>query len=347
LQRFPISPPCPCELFGILMSHCDSHDTQTDPSGRPLGKLAIITYRCKPAADGFTLDALALRSAVLAAQQNSVKYLWLDAWTYRKQPPWATYEHDDFVRTLVAVMLRVSHVIWLPRSREHDPGEYQTRIWCTFEATIVHLRRLPVTAAGHSLSLRQLDTAAFGKYLVAPALLGGCCCPGAHDVDMLGWLNLAVVLMLTTYLQNFCLQSFNFIIGIRSTEGVNWMYTELGYAVTHCVLILVWLHATRTPSSCLTWMSSHLIVFTLGCLHTRMPAHSDAFTLGRLHTRTPPQSDACTLGCLHSRMSAHSDACTLLPPPLLASRRARLVSQDPSRWVRPQCSQKMAVWCSR
>mmetsp|Transcript_41378 Transcript_41378/g.109213 ORF Transcript_41378/g.109213 Transcript_41378/m.109213 type:complete len:243 (+) Transcript_41378:797-1525(+) len=158
------------------MSHCDSHDTQTDPSGRPLGKLAIITYRCKPAADGFTLDALALRSAVLAAQQNSVKYLWLDAWTYRKQPPWATYEHDDFVRTLVAVMLRVSHVIWLPRSREHDPGEYQTRIWCTFEATIVHLRRLPVTAAGHSLSLRQLDTAAFGKYLV--------CCSTSHPLGL-------------------------------------------------------------------------------------------------------------------------------------------------------------------
>ena len=154
----------------------------TDEQGQPFGKLAIISYRCVPRHDdAFTLDAFALRSAVLAAQQNDVEFLWLDAWAYRKQPPWAEYEHSDFMRTLLAVMLRVSHVIWLPRSRLDAEGECkppsdstlsplasrlsplasadgwrsvshgadQYRIWCTFEATIVHLRRLPVTAAAH------------------------------------------------------------------------------------------------------------------------------------------------------------------------------------------------------
>ena len=32
----------------------------------------------------------------------------------------------------------------------------QYRIWCTFEAAIVHLRRLPVTMAGHRLSRLQV-----------------------------------------------------------------------------------------------------------------------------------------------------------------------------------------------
>ena len=101
----------------------------TDGEGRPLGKLAIISYRCVTSEhDAFTLDAAALRSVVEAAQQSSVQYLWLDAWAYRKQPPWVAYRHADFVRTLLAVMLSVDHVIWLPRSRSDARGECATRL---------------------------------------------------------------------------------------------------------------------------------------------------------------------------------------------------------------------------
>ena len=64
--------------------------------------------------DVFTLDAWALRSAVLAAQQNGIEYLWLDAWAYRKQPPFAEYHHDDFVRTLVSLATKTAEAVHLP-----------------------------------------------------------------------------------------------------------------------------------------------------------------------------------------------------------------------------------------
>ena len=94
------------------------------------GRLAIISYRVVTVADdSFTLGAEAFLCAVAAARDNDVTYLWLDAWAYREQPPWATYVHRNFLRTLAQVMTRVSLVVWLPRARAHAHGEYQHRIW--------------------------------------------------------------------------------------------------------------------------------------------------------------------------------------------------------------------------
>ncbi len=179
----------------------------TDASGTPLGRLAIISYRCvRSSDDAFTLDAPALRSAVSAAQRADVDYLWLDAWAYRKQPPWGTYRHEDFVRTLLAVMLRVEHVIWLPRSRADAPGEYQGRIWCTFEATIVHLRQLPVTVAGHPVNAQQDALAAHGSLLVHWPWAGGCC--GGSVLQLLGKLNAAFYVAAAIQLSDALMELF-------------------------------------------------------------------------------------------------------------------------------------------
>lgn len=63
-----------------------------------LGKLAIITYRI--AKDGLglntTVSTEVILTAVEVARKHGIEFLWLDCWTYRRQPPWASYEHQHF-----------------------------------------------------------------------------------------------------------------------------------------------------------------------------------------------------------------------------------------------------------
>ena len=145
----------------------------------PSAKLGIISYRvcgAKVGADGvkedeFTLDEEAFLSALAAAQANGVDYLWLDCWAYRKQPPWGAYVHRDFCATLAMVMWRTNHVIWLPRSRSHAAGQYQYRVWCTFEAAIVGFRSdVGVSIAGHPPSVQQARLHLLGSYVCASPL---------------------------------------------------------------------------------------------------------------------------------------------------------------------------------
>ena len=88
----------------------------------------------KSESDIFTLDTPALLAAVEAASARSIDFLWLDCWAYRRQPPWGEYDHDHFCHSLTAVMQHVDLVLWLPRSRAAAAGQYQYRIWTTFEA---------------------------------------------------------------------------------------------------------------------------------------------------------------------------------------------------------------------
>jgi hypothetical protein len=145
---------------------------------------------CKDKQDDFTLDTDAFLSALSSAHTHAIvphaaplfmrpppwlrvtrsacvrraqDFVWLDAWAYRQQPPWGDYDHPHFCATLAHVMLRVNHVIWLPRSRKSAHGEYQYRIWCTFEATMVALRDdVTVSMAGHAPSFTQLRLASAG-----------------------------------------------------------------------------------------------------------------------------------------------------------------------------------------
>ena len=181
----------PAELFGVsvrrlaaALQDADEETTQQimselwsghmylercmDREGNKLGKLAIISYRVTTAKDGFTLDAHALRCAVAAAGTHGINYLWLDCWAYRQQPPWGTYTHADFIVTLSTVMLSVDMVLWLPRSRAQAFGQYQYRVWCTFEAAMVQLRGLPVVMVGHDLSRLQMALVAWGTLIVVP-----------------------------------------------------------------------------------------------------------------------------------------------------------------------------------
>ena len=120
-------------------------------------------------ADGFTLSAAALCDVIDMALAKGIAYLWLDCWCYRQQPPWASeYNHDHFSRCLTAVMLQVDAVFWLPVSRPGAPGQYQYRVWCSFEASMVFLRRLPVHIAGHPLTRMQWALVAWGSYLIVP-----------------------------------------------------------------------------------------------------------------------------------------------------------------------------------
>ena len=74
------------------------------------GRLAIISYRCvRMDHDNFTLDAFAFLSAVASAKTHSIDYIWLDAWAYRRQPPWTEYDHVHFCRCLEEVRFRTDH----------------------------------------------------------------------------------------------------------------------------------------------------------------------------------------------------------------------------------------------
>jgi len=178
---------------------------------------------------------------VLAAQQNDVEYLWLDAWAYRKQPPWANYQHGDFVRTLLAVMLCVSHVIWLPRSRSNARGEYQYRIWCTFEAAIVHLRRLPVTMAGHRLNRVQCQLVSEGSYLINYPWTGGWL--HASDMDNLGKTNGAFLMIALP------LALVNLIYAVvrtwKATSFKTWWNQVISRGLLLLFQVLIWIFTTN------------------------------------------------------------------------------------------------------
>ena len=75
-------------------------------NGTKRGKLAIITYRI--AADSImavtTASTSTLLAVIEAATQHDVEYIWLDCWAYRRQPPWAEYDHEHFCASLACVM---------------------------------------------------------------------------------------------------------------------------------------------------------------------------------------------------------------------------------------------------
>jgi hypothetical protein len=56
-------------------------------------------------------------------------------------------------------MTTVKHVVWLPRSRAAAVGQYQSRLWCTFEASMVGLRDdVTVSVAGYAPSAVRAHT---------------------------------------------------------------------------------------------------------------------------------------------------------------------------------------------
>ena len=60
-------------------------------------------------------------------------------------------------------------VIWLPRSRPHSRGEYQERVWCSFEAAMVQIRGdVPVVVAGYRPSAEQRVMVAAGSLSALP-----------------------------------------------------------------------------------------------------------------------------------------------------------------------------------
>jgi hypothetical protein len=146
---------------------------------------AIISYRQqRDDRDSFTMDAAAFRSAVREAQKAGIAAVWLDAWCYRQSGP---YDHSSFCEELGAVMNRVSAVVWLPRSRTNAPASYQFRLWCSFEATVVAERNLPVFVAGQGLSRSQRALRHLGSLL--PALPG---LPPPKEVRSLAYINSAI-----------------------------------------------------------------------------------------------------------------------------------------------------------
>ena len=140
----------------------DSSDSGTE-AGAPasedawMPRFALVSYRQQRSpGDSFTMDADAIRAVTERAARLGVEGLWLDAWCFRNEPG-EEYDHAEFTATLTHVVTCASAVIWLPRSRAHEPplGYYQFRLWCTFEACVVAERRLPVVIAGVVLSRCQ------------------------------------------------------------------------------------------------------------------------------------------------------------------------------------------------
>ena len=110
------------------------------------GSFALVSYRQVVSAhDAFTMDVDALESIVSVAEKAGVEALWLDAWCYRSAAD--VYVHESFCAKLSRVIMRARCVIWLPRSRRDAAPSYQFRLWCTFEASLVAQRGLPVRDA--------------------------------------------------------------------------------------------------------------------------------------------------------------------------------------------------------
>ena len=149
--------------------------------------LAIISYRqVRSKHDPFTLDVDAFRAAVKRAREAKVDALWLDCWCYRRE---GEYDHAAFCTELAAVMRHIAAVIWLPRSRTGAPPSYQFRLWCSFEASVVAKRLLPVYIAGQGLTLSQVALRRFGIFL--PALIG---MPPPVEVRAMAYMNTGIAL---------------------------------------------------------------------------------------------------------------------------------------------------------
>ena len=109
--RLPL-PHALCGLVERLHSHLHAHRSRClaenfDPYGES-NRMAIISYRCeKSPHDKYTLDPGAFLGAIAAAKSHGIDYVWLDAWAFREQPPWAEYVHKNFCRTLKVVMLAI------------------------------------------------------------------------------------------------------------------------------------------------------------------------------------------------------------------------------------------------
>jgi len=149
-------------------------------------RTAIMSYRCESRPwDEFTLDPGALLGGFQAAHENNIDFIWLDCWAYRRKPPWQkAYIHGEFTTTLELVMKTVCLVIWLPRSRIDAFGSYQYRLWCSFEASLVQFRKLPVVVAGYEPDAFQCLIAVCGSYLAVGPNYGD-----GTDVTQLGRLN--------------------------------------------------------------------------------------------------------------------------------------------------------------
>ena len=123
-------------------------------------------------------------------------------------------------------MSTVDLVLWLPRSREHAPGEYQYRIWTTFEATVVALRDLRVVAIGYKLSWTQWQVAFSGSYLLLPLWSAD---DGSGGVVNLGRANLSALLSLLLAIMLYVMTDYytghsNIVFNITTVNG-----TELEY----------------------------------------------------------------------------------------------------------------------
>ena len=121
--------------------------------------------RDEAATDTLTLDCEALNGILAAARQLGVDAVWLDAWCYRTHG--GEYDHDEFVDLLHAVTEGVVAAVWLPRARRGSRGEYQYRLWCTFEAACIQQRGLRVAVAGEGMSSFQWRLRYMGSYAAA------------------------------------------------------------------------------------------------------------------------------------------------------------------------------------
>lgn len=169
-----------CELLTRLASNESGLLTSIE-----LSRCVLVSYRQEPGPapfDSLTMDGGALHGILAAAAQLGAVGVWLDAWCYRQAGP--VYVHEDFCRMLDSILSGVSGVVWLPRSTRTSLGEYGYRLWCTFEASNVHQRRLPVAIAGVGLSRFQQRVHVWGSFI--PALRAD------GTLDQLARLNLSV-----------------------------------------------------------------------------------------------------------------------------------------------------------
>ena len=138
----------------------------------------------------FTMDEHALRCVVTAAVEAGVEALWLDAWSFRSK---GEYNHATFCTLLSTVAMRARAVIWLPVSKVGAAPSYQFRLWCTFEASVVAARELPVYIAceGGKLPRSQRALHFWGAKLPAVPFLA----PPPDEIRHLAYMNLAWFIM--------------------------------------------------------------------------------------------------------------------------------------------------------
>ena len=141
-----------CALVSYRQERCTRHST-SGAIGRRSGDDSFAD---------FTLDGAALRSLLEQAHMHKIDALWTDIWCYRSGG--AAYDHKDFCRTLHSVTEGIIAVLWLPRSKVGSRGEYAYRLWCTFEASCVRQRELPVVICGIGLSSFQRSVRRFGSF---------------------------------------------------------------------------------------------------------------------------------------------------------------------------------------